>query len=117
MTEDIAIKIAFGQLIVIAGLIWKGSAVITELKEAIKHEREARTLLASALEKVQIGLAALNTVPLHELRIKTLEDALGATSHRLDSVWRKVFSLDRHVAVVRAHSSHDIADSDPPPKE
>lgn len=118
MTEDTIVKIAFGQLLIIAGLIWRGSAVITELKEAIRHEREARELLSSALEKVQVALAALNAVPMHELRIKTLEDAVAGLAHRLDSVWRKVFSLDKHVAVVRAHSGHDIesADTDPPPR-
>jgi 5-bromo-4-chloroindolyl phosphate hydrolysis protein len=60
----------------------------------------------------------LGTIALHEKDIGTIKDSISATTKRVDELWRKVFSHDKHIAVIRAQSSHDIIlnDTDPPPR-
>ena len=66
----------------------------------------------------------LGTIDLHGQRIGALEDTVRNLGARVETTWTKVFSHDRHIAVVRrdiSHiSHHDIDtkdDSEPPPKE
>ena len=106
-----------GLIVTLGTVLWRLSSTLTELRqerkqmhEEIGHMKEAIAGLRNAIEKV-------NTIPLHGQRIEQLEKLVQAQQEQLSTLWRKVFSIDRHVAVQRAVSGHDIqVDTDPPPK-
>lgn len=114
-------EIGFGllaQLVFIAGILWKASSVITRLETALSSEREDRARLEKMVATMNEGLKALAVIPLHEQRIHQLELIAGTTTSKVETMWRKIMSLDKHVAVQRALSDHNIdgGDTDPPPR-
>jgi 5-bromo-4-chloroindolyl phosphate hydrolysis protein len=94
-----------GAFVFAAGrIVGRVEAVAQEMQKAMSEWKDDRKQLA--------------TLALHEKDITTIKDSLIAATKRVDELWRKVFSHDKHIAVIRAQSSHDIIvnDTDPPPR-
>lgn len=118
VTPDIAFAL-LAQLIFIAGILWRASSVITKLETALQKEQEDRGRLEKMVAAMNEGLRQLASIPLHEQRITQLETLLGSATQKVETMWTKIMSLDKHVAVQRALSNHDLttADTDPPGRD
>lgn len=87
--------------------LWKGASMITSMQAAI-------TELRAMFIELKAGLADLKEIPLLKQRISTLEDVVQKsmtsrmeTFHtKMETVWAKLFSMDKHQAVHEAHASY-----------
>lgn len=95
-------------LLALVATVWRASAMMSKLEAALDSVQKTIATMTAKLER-------LDAIPVHERRIIVLEDALRTATSRIDTVWRKMFSLDKRVAVARASSGQfDNGDSDPP---
>ena len=99
-----------GSLIV---TVWRASALVTQLRLALEAVR-------SSITKIELGLSRLEMIPVHENRIGQLEQLVAHLGEKVETLWRKLFSVDKHVAVLRHQSKPDLqevtGDSEPPEK-
>jgi len=112
--------VGFATLVIALGtILWQLSATLTGLRQERKAMSEEITEMKEAISELRTALSRLDLVPLHDQRLTQLEKLIEAQQKQIATLWQKVFSIDRHVAVVRAVSSHDLSasDTDRPPKE
>jgi predicted RNase H-like nuclease (RuvC/YqgF family) len=108
-----------GLVVTLGTVLWRLSSTLTELRQERKQMHDEIGNMKEAIFGLRNAIEKVNAIPLHEQRIAQLETLLKAQQDQISTLWRKVFSIDRHVAVQRAVSGHDIRvedDTDPPPK-
>jgi uncharacterized coiled-coil protein SlyX len=95
--------------------VWRVSSLARNLTDTIAS-------MKLDMVKLQTAIVALNAIPILEMRVGMLEKVFPDLTQRVEALWKKTFSLDKHVAVIRdrVSSEHgekiDLTDSDPPPR-
>ena len=69
--------------------------------------------MRDAMKKWEVDREKLAQIPLLQRDLDTVKDTLKTATSRIEELWRKVFSHDKHIAVLRS-SQHDISDTEPP---
>jgi hypothetical protein len=93
-----------GTTVTLIDTVWKASSLATQMTSAI-------TELRASVAKIEIGLVQLAEIPLLKQRVELIESVVNRdVREKLQTVWLKVFSHDKHIAVVRERqiSQHDI---------
>jgi C4-dicarboxylate-specific signal transduction histidine kinase len=92
---------------------WRAAAHATTQATLTTTMQTMIAELKLAIENLREDLKQLKAIPLLEQRISTLEKLHDSLSHKVSSVWQKLFSHDRHIAVVaerqRPGSSPDLS--------
>lgn len=114
--------VALATLVIgLATILWQLSATLTGLRSERSQMSVEIGLMQKAIAELRAALERLDAVPLHEQRITQLEKMLDYQQKQVATLWTKVFSLDKHTAVLRAVSEHDLSsalhDTEPPPGE
>ena len=100
----------------IGGLIWRLSSLLTQLSvERASMADEIKRMMVT-IGELREAIKRIDQLPAHELRINQLESICSRQQEQISSMWKKLYSTDKHLAVLRSHSEHDISDSDRPPE-
>ena len=104
-------------VLAVGGLIWRLSSLLTELSVQRASMQDEIRRMTATIEELREAIKRVEAVPLHEQRITQLESLMQTQQTQIRDMWRKLYSTDKHVAVLRSQSEHDIemADTDPPP--
>jgi hypothetical protein len=84
--------------------VWKAAYLVRGMTDALGE-------LRCGIAELKAGLEALKRVPLLEQRVEQLEKIVhDEVQLKLSALWTKVFSHDKHLAVMqcRQQSQHDI---------
>ena len=96
-------------LITLFGIVWKGATIAGEMHAGLAE-------LRATVAELKDGLKQLAEVPVLRRRVETLETVATATVSKVEDLWRKAFSTDKHLAVLQAQrsgSSPDLKGTDP----
>jgi len=107
-------------IVVLATILWQLSATLTGLRSERTQMSAEITDMKRAIAELRAALERLDKIPLHELKIAQLEKVVDSQQKQIATLWHKVFSLDKHTAVLRATSEHDLSsfhDTDRPPED
>ena len=118
MVQNIELIVGLGTFIIaLATILWQLSATLTELRNERRQMSGEIDEMKKAIAELRTALERLGTIPVHEQRIAQLEKVVDQQQKQIAALWSKVFSVDRHLAVVRAvtQSQHDVNDTDRPP--
>lgn len=93
----------------LATVLWKGSAVITRLEKDLEHQTETFSqkfdALNKAADKLESRFQTLESIPDIQRRVGQLESFLqGNVTSRIETLWLKIMSSDKHIAVIEARS-------------
>ena len=89
------IGVVFSILSALAIIVYRGGQVVTEVRTALA---ELRVMIA----ELRAGMATLHDYPITVKRVEQLEDVHSTLASRVDTLWEKVFSLDKVRAVNEA---------------
>jgi hypothetical protein len=104
-------------VIAIGSLIWRLSSLLTALSVQRASMAEEMERMLITISELREAIKRVEAIPLHEQRITQLESICKAQQSQISDMWRKLYSADKHLAVLRSQSEHDISDSDRPEKE
>jgi hypothetical protein len=87
--------------------IWKAGSLATKIEIQIDH-------LTTTSARLEAGIESLKQLPLLTQRVEQLEKHVPEINGRVTTIWTKMFSHDKHLAVIATRqSSPDIDPKDP----
>lgn len=92
-------------LLTLFGVVWKGATIAGEMNAGLSE-------LRVAVMELREGLKQLQKIPLLEQRVGQIETIQTQMISRIATMWDKLFSLDKHIAIqtaVRRASSPDLS--------
>ena len=85
-------------LIALAGVIWKAATLLTELQKMIEGVKDS---VLSIKAEIAESAAARAEIPLLKQRVGVLEEVVQhEVKGRLSTIWDRLYSSDKHRAVV-----------------
>ena len=110
MTLTPSEALAFAAILLTIVIAWRSEAAtssaarLLQVKESATQRAESQAAVAalnSAVAEIKIAIAHLDKIPVMESQIKTVLDVVAGHGSRLETVWLKLFSHDKHIAVLR----------------
>lgn len=99
MNDKALISICITLLGALVTIVWKAGSLVSTLTSAL-------TELRATVAELKAGLEAIKDYPLIKQRVEQLEDVVHKSlTQRTDTLWQKVFSMDKHIAVRDARAS------------
>lgn len=120
MTLTASEALALAAILVTVMIAWR-SETSTAAKARLQQAAEAATqraessaaiaALNAAVAEIKVAVAHLDKIPVMENELARLTDIVHEHSQRLHTAWQKLFSHDKHLAVVqvRQGSSPDLS--------
>jgi hypothetical protein len=99
MNDKALISICITLMGALITVVWRAGGLVATLTSALAE-------LRATVAELKAGLEHVRDYPVLRQRVETLEDVVRSSlTSKVESLWAKVFSLDKHFAVKEARES------------